>query len=119
MNTCQCFPIIVALETSPNISLSTRASGLHAILHSKHTSLLNARFVPSARASFDYQKTLATGPVKGIFHRYHLNPQLKCVIRASSESGTYGASAPLVYTCQGETAYETGISQGFGQSVRY
>ena len=48
--------MIVALETSPNNSLSTRASALHGILHGKHTSLLNSRFVVSARASFDYQK---------------------------------------------------------------
>ncbi|KAJ3559315.1 hypothetical protein NM688_g422 [Phlebia brevispora] len=67
----QCFPIIVALETSSNTSLSTRASGLHAILHSKHMSLLNARFLPSARASFNYQKTIADGPVQG----YRLNPE--------------------------------------------
>ncbi|KAL6300065.1 hypothetical protein BKA93DRAFT_803226 [Sparassis latifolia] len=61
----QSFPVIVALETSPNHALSTRANALHAILHSKHTSLLNARFVVSARASFDYQKKLCGGQVRG------------------------------------------------------
>ncbi|CCM06130.1 uncharacterized protein FIBRA_08379 [Fibroporia radiculosa] len=61
----QSFPVIVALETSPNSSLSTRASALHSILHSKHTSLLNARYVVSARASFDYQKRLLPGKVQG------------------------------------------------------
>ncbi|EJF61054.1 hypothetical protein DICSQDRAFT_170603 [Dichomitus squalens LYAD-421 SS1] len=66
----QSFPVIVALETSPNHHLSARASALHAILHAKHTSLLNARYVNSARASFDYQKRLAAGAVKG----YRLNP---------------------------------------------
>ncbi|KAH9923582.1 hypothetical protein B0H21DRAFT_765352 [Amylocystis lapponica] len=61
----QSFPVIVALETSPNTSLSTRASALHAVLHSKHTSLLNARYVASARASFDYQKKLSAGSLSG------------------------------------------------------
>lgn len=57
--------MIVALETSPNASLSTRASALHGILHGKHTSLLNSRFVVSARASFDYQKKLHPGQIQG------------------------------------------------------
>nr|VWP00958.1 Transcriptional repressor TUP1 [Ganoderma boninense] len=66
----QSFPVIVALETSPNQHLSSRASALHAILHAKHTSLLNARYVNSARSSFDYQKRLTPGFVKG----YRMNP---------------------------------------------
>lgn len=61
----QSFPVIVALETSPNNHLSSRASALHAILHAKHTSLLNSRYVNSARASFDYQKRLNPDAVKG------------------------------------------------------
>ncbi|KAI0078215.1 ARM repeat-containing protein [Panus rudis PR-1116 ss-1] len=55
----QLFPVIVALETSPSNILSARATALHTILHSKHTSLLNSRFVVSARASFDYQLTIS------------------------------------------------------------
>ena len=66
----QSFPVIVALETSPMNHLSSRASGLHSILHAKHTSLLNARYVNSARASFDYQKRLTQGTVKG----YRMTP---------------------------------------------
>ncbi|RDX49866.1 hypothetical protein OH76DRAFT_1556053 [Lentinus brumalis] len=61
----QSFPVIVALETSPSNQLSSRASALHAILHAKHTSLLNSRYVNSARASFDYQKRLNPEAVKG------------------------------------------------------
>ncbi|THH14012.1 hypothetical protein EW146_g6273 [Bondarzewia mesenterica] len=61
----QSFPVIVALETSPNNALSGRASALHTILHSKHASLLNSRYTISARSSFDYQKKLASGPVQG------------------------------------------------------
>ncbi|KAI0770449.1 hypothetical protein C8Q74DRAFT_1202231 [Fomes fomentarius] len=61
----QSFPVIVALETSSSNHLSSRASALHTILHAKHTSLLNARYVNSARASFDYQKRLTPGAVKG------------------------------------------------------
>ncbi|KAF8208426.1 hypothetical protein K438DRAFT_2012502 [Mycena galopus ATCC 62051] len=55
----QSFPVVVALETSPNSSLSSRASALHSILHQKHSSLLNARYIQSARASFDYQRKVA------------------------------------------------------------
>ncbi|KII90510.1 hypothetical protein PLICRDRAFT_697054 [Plicaturopsis crispa FD-325 SS-3] len=67
----QSFPVIVALETSPSVALSTRANALHAVLHSKHASLLNARYTISAKASFDYQKTLSAGqPVQG----YRMQP---------------------------------------------
>lgn len=62
----QCFPVVVALETSPNNVLSGRASTLHGLLHAKHTSLLNARFAVSARASFEYQKKSSRSPVCGM-----------------------------------------------------
>lgn len=55
----------MALETSPNAILSGRASSLHSILHSKHASLLNARYVVSARTAFDYQKKSGKGPICG------------------------------------------------------
>ncbi|CAK5269780.1 unnamed protein product [Mycena citricolor] len=54
----QSFPIIVALETSPNPNLASRAGALHAVMHEKHASLLNSRFVYSARISFDYQRKI-------------------------------------------------------------
>ncbi|KAH9961425.1 hypothetical protein BGW80DRAFT_1438760 [Lactifluus volemus] len=57
----QSFPVIVALETSPNSALSARASALHSVLHSKHASLLNSRYIISARSSFSYQIKLAQG----------------------------------------------------------
>ncbi|PFH53278.1 hypothetical protein AMATHDRAFT_73479 [Amanita thiersii Skay4041] len=63
----QSLPVIIALETSSNPTISNRASALHAILHGKHASLLNSRFIISARASFDYQKKLSSGVVRG-FH---------------------------------------------------
>lgn len=61
----QSFPVIVALETSPNAAISSRANALHAILWSKHASLLNARYIVSARQSFDYQKKISIDVVKG------------------------------------------------------
>jgi cohesin loading factor subunit SCC2 len=61
----QSFPVIIALETSPIVNISNRASALHAILQGKHASLLNARYTVSARTSFEYQKKIATGPVRG------------------------------------------------------
>ncbi|KAF7422876.1 Sister chromatid cohesion protein 2 [Pleurotus ostreatus] len=66
----QSVPVIVALETSSNAALSNRASALHAILHSKHASLLNSRYVDSARASFVYQRKIASGPIQG----YRMEP---------------------------------------------
>ncbi|KAF7296629.1 Sister chromatid cohesion protein [Mycena chlorophos] len=61
----QSFPVIVALETSPNSALSGRASALHGLLHQKHSSLLNTRHLQSARASFDYQRRLDPNNVRG------------------------------------------------------
>jgi cohesin loading factor subunit SCC2 len=61
----QSFPVIVALETSPIVSISNRAGALHAILQGKHASLLNARYIVSARKSFEYQKKIVAGPVQG------------------------------------------------------
>ncbi|KAJ3806212.1 hypothetical protein F5876DRAFT_80926 [Lentinula aff. lateritia] len=66
----QSFPVIVALETSPSISLSNRASALHAILHNKHASLLNSRFTLSAWKSFKYQQRISPGGV----HGYRMQP---------------------------------------------
>jgi cohesin loading factor subunit SCC2 len=61
----QSFPVIVALETSPNTNLCGRASALHSILHQKHVSLLNTRYIQSARASFDYQRKITKEVVQG------------------------------------------------------
>ncbi|KAF8621415.1 hypothetical protein AX15_007826 [Amanita polypyramis BW_CC] len=61
----QSFPVIVALETSPIPTISNRASALHAVLHGKHASLLNARYTVSARTSFDYQKKICPNGVRG------------------------------------------------------
>ena len=61
----QSFPVIVALETSPIISINNRASALHAILQGKHASLLNARYTVSARKAFEYQKKIVAGSVQG------------------------------------------------------
>ncbi|KAG8691558.1 Sister chromatid cohesion protein 2 [Ceratobasidium sp. 423] len=66
----QCFPIIVALETSHDNSLSSRASSLHTLLHNKHASLLNSRYLESVGRSLEYQKQLYPGTWKG----YRLSP---------------------------------------------
>ncbi|ELU38190.1 proline-rich protein Rad9 [Rhizoctonia solani AG-1 IA] len=60
----QCFPIIVALETSHDNSLSSRASSLHTLLHNKHASLLNSRYLESVGKSLEYQKQLHPGTWK-------------------------------------------------------
>lgn len=61
----QSFPIIVALETSPNTATSVQANALHAIMYSKYASLLNAHFIISAKQSFDYQKMISLNSVEG------------------------------------------------------
>jgi cohesin loading factor subunit SCC2 len=63
----QSFPIIVALETSPNNALATRANGLHAVLHTKHATILNSRYADCARKTYEYQAKLATAdaPLRG------------------------------------------------------
>uniref|UniRef100_D8PZC4 Sister chromatid cohesion protein n=1 Tax=Schizophyllum commune (strain H4-8 / FGSC 9210) TaxID=578458 RepID=D8PZC4_SCHCM len=73
----QSFPVIVALETSPNPTVANRASALHAILHSKHASLVNGRYVQSARASYDYQRRVCQDGVKG----YRLQPTATAVFQ--------------------------------------
>ncbi|KAK1217276.1 Sister chromatid cohesion protein 2 [Marasmius sp. AFHP31] len=73
----QSFPVIVALETSSHQSLSNRASALHAILQGKHASLLNTRYILSARASFDYQRKVAPDAVRG----YRLQPTPLAVLQ--------------------------------------
>ncbi|KAE9388872.1 hypothetical protein BT96DRAFT_1003780 [Gymnopus androsaceus JB14] len=66
----QSFPVIIALETSPSTSLSNRASALHALLHNKHTSLLNSRFTLSALKSFEHQRKISPDAV----HGYRMQP---------------------------------------------
>ncbi|KAL1664712.1 hypothetical protein GGF50DRAFT_101537 [Schizophyllum commune] len=73
----QSFPVIVALETSPYPIVANRASALHAILHSKHASLVNGRYVQSARASYDYQRRVCQDGVKG----YRLQPTATAVFQ--------------------------------------
>ncbi|KAJ7644375.1 hypothetical protein FB45DRAFT_897682 [Roridomyces roridus] len=67
----QSFPTIVALETSSVANLSNRASSLHSILHNKHASLLNSRYVQSARTSFDYQRRISA---EGVVEGYRMVP---------------------------------------------
>lgn len=61
----QSFPVIVALETSPVTTTSARANALHAVLYSKHMTLLNSRFIVSAKQSFKYQKSISPNNVQG------------------------------------------------------
>ncbi|KAL5482593.1 SCC2 [Sanghuangporus weigelae] len=71
------FPVIVALETAPVSSLSTRAVALHTILHHKHASLLNSGFIAACRKSFDYQCKLTSteaGESKVRGYRMQLGP---------------------------------------------
>ncbi|KAF8133417.1 hypothetical protein EV363DRAFT_1470656 [Boletus edulis] len=80
----QSFPIIVALETSPVVATSVRASALHAILYNKHMSLLNARFIVSARQSFDYQRVISPNIVQGYLREKRAPRQdfLKALVKA-------------------------------------
>lgn len=66
------------------------------ILHSKHTSLLNARFVLSARASFDYQKKAAPNSVQGKVDSIRTLPLLNSFVRIPPEPQPCGSFAALV-----------------------
>ncbi|KAK1920549.1 sister chromatid cohesion C-terminus-domain-containing protein, partial [Papiliotrema laurentii] len=60
----QCLPILISLETSENETVAERALDLHRMLHSKHSTLVNVRFLEFAKASYEYQRTL-TAEVAG------------------------------------------------------
>lgn len=55
----QCMPILISLETSDDAFVSERALALHATLHSKHSSLVNVRYLDFAKAAYDYQRSLS------------------------------------------------------------
>ncbi|KZV76249.1 hypothetical protein PENSPDRAFT_646530 [Peniophora sp. CONT] len=57
----QCYPVLVALETSPAQNVAGRAASLHAYLHSKHASMLKD-FTACARKSFEYQRSIEKVP---------------------------------------------------------
>lgn len=61
----QCMPVIIALESSDNTRLSNRAIALHSLLHGKHATLINTRFLESCRASFQYQRKMSKDVVQG------------------------------------------------------
>jgi cohesin loading factor subunit SCC2 len=61
----ECLPTIIALETSENAQLSSRANGLHTVLHSKHTSLIHARYLDCAQAAFKYQERISGDVTRG------------------------------------------------------
>ncbi|KAK4684433.1 cohesin loading factor subunit SCC2, partial [Tremellales sp. Uapishka_1] len=60
----QCLPILISLETSDSSVISDRALALHATLHSKHSTLVNVRYLDFAKASYEYQRGL-TSEVNG------------------------------------------------------
>jgi hypothetical protein len=113
----QSFPTIVALETSSNSNLSARANILHTILHSKHMSLLNTRYALSAKASFEYQKTLGAGPVQGLFSSLVTWRNIKSCSRFSNAACSHCFVAALVFSCSGKTVFQAGLSEVTPQSI--
>ena len=73
----QCMPILVSLETSENEQVADRALDLHQTLHSKHSTLVNVRFLECAQASFEYQRSI-TAEVSGQLPQTHPEMELKC-----------------------------------------
>lgn len=51
----QCVPTLIALETSSDEAIAARAFHLHSHLSSKHGSILAARYLDLAKASFEFQ----------------------------------------------------------------
>ncbi|GAC94663.1 DNA repair and meiosis protein [Pseudozyma hubeiensis SY62] len=56
----QCVPYLVSLETLEDRKLRSRAMELHSHLASKHASLVQARFLDTARSAFRFQMQLGT-----------------------------------------------------------
>jgi cohesin loading factor subunit SCC2 len=61
----QCVPTLIALETVADETIASKALYLHDYLASKHASILAARYLDFTRASFDFQRVVCTGPVRG------------------------------------------------------
>lgn len=61
----QSAPIMIALETSADPTIVSRAFAIHSILHHKHGSIINTRFSETARVCFDYQSKIDTNAVRG------------------------------------------------------
>jgi cohesin loading factor subunit SCC2 len=57
--------ILIALETSENERVVERALDLHHMLHNKHSTLVNVRFLEHTRGSYEYQRTLTAEVVGG------------------------------------------------------
>ena len=64
----QCVPYLVALETTGDATLRNKALQLHSHLSSKHGSLVQARFLDSARAAFKFQLGQASAQTVRGFH---------------------------------------------------
>nr|CDI55652.1 related to proline-rich protein required for meiotic chromosome condensation and synapsis [Melanopsichium pennsylvanicum 4] len=56
----QCVPYLVSLETLEDRKIRSRAMELHSHLASKHASLVQARFLDTARSAFKFQLQLST-----------------------------------------------------------
>lgn len=54
----QSFPIIITLETSDYMHVSEKAFALHTHLQAKHASIVNSRYLESAKVVFDHRKTI-------------------------------------------------------------
>lgn len=55
-------PILVTLETAEDPIVSERALALHNTLHAKHASLIHVLYMDSAKASYQYQRSISAEP---------------------------------------------------------
>lgn len=51
----QCLPVLVALETSADATIVSKAFALHSLLHEKHSGLINTRLAESIDVTIRYQ----------------------------------------------------------------
>lgn len=72
----QVVPTLVALETSQDPMLRSRAAHLHRHLYSKHASLLASRYTECVRASFQFQCSFTQHP-----RGYQQDPQFHAVLQ--------------------------------------
>ncbi len=77
----QCVPYLVSLETLEDRKIRSRAMELHSHLASKHASLVQARFLDTARSAFRFQLQLSVDK-DGDLRGYRMDPVPTAVLDA-------------------------------------
>jgi cohesin loading factor subunit SCC2 len=110
----QCLPVLVSLETSPESVVADSAFALHTVMHNKHSSHLNSKYLENARAAFAYQQTLDAEPSGESSVRDRDFPVNLIVILPRLPTGWRAdcTPRPLVLSCARQTWSTARLSAG-------